>query len=135
MFTNRIDQCEILHLTYVYCVSQILIKYLFIHHMLHHKVPQPPPPSQQSKSFNLILFKCMLSKERSLGHIDNPKVSILNIYNRMFHGGLNPRLCPRSHGNNPPRAMIVFGWVTFLALDIRCALPLMIHPTIDGISI
>jgi hypothetical protein len=76
----------------------------------------------------------MLFKERSLGHIDNPKVSILNIYNRMFHGGLNPRLYPRSHGNKLPRAIIVFGWVTFLTLYLWCALPPMIHPLIDGVS-
>jgi hypothetical protein len=42
-------------------------------------------------------------------------------------GGLNPISWPRSHRNSkikPPKVGIVLGWVTFLALNFWCTLPL-----------
>ena len=32
----------------------------------------------------------------------------------------------------PPKASILLGWVTILALDYRCTLPPMVHPIIVG---
>ena len=43
----------------------------------------------------------------------------------------------RSHGIIEVKllkAKIILGWVTFLTLDFQCALPLMIHPIIVGLS-
>ena len=32
-------------------------------------------------------------------------------------------------GVKPPKIKIIFGWVTFLALDFQCTLPSMIEPS------
>ena len=32
-----------------------------------------------------------------------------------------------------PEVEIVLGWVTFLALDFSCTLPIMVHPIIMGV--
>ena len=52
----------------------------------------------------------------------------------LLKGGLNPSPLPGSHGNcevELPKAKIVLGWVTFLALDFWGTLPpIVVHPTV-----
>ena len=52
-------------------------------------------------------------------------------------GGLNPRASIGSHGNSEVKlleARIVLRWVAFLARDLWCTLPLMIHPFLVGVK-
>ena len=74
--------------------------------------------------------------------IANFKVSIRlegafrNCYQSTHRSGLHPRSQPGSHGNSEveqPKAEIVLGWVTVLALDFRCTPPPMVHPIIVGV--
>ena len=47
--------------------------------------------------------------------------------------GLNPRLECQSHGKSkvkPTKTRILLRWVTFLALDLWCTLPHVLHPII-----
>ena len=58
----------------------------------------------------------------------------------MFHtceGWHNLKAVTKSHGNSEvklPKAGILLGWVTFLALDFQCTLPPLVHPIIVRIS-
>ena len=48
-------------------------------------------------------------------------------------GWLKSKVLTGTHGNskiNPPKARIILGWETFLALDLWCTLPPMFHPII-----